>query len=76
MDVKDYTQFSIQKQLLRNIGKRFRAGLVCKARRLLYNSSLGSRVIKKKKTHLRAVRQIEHCFEGESQAVLLLRVEG
>jgi len=29
--------------------KRFRGGLVCKAHRLLYHSTLGSRVIKKKK---------------------------
>ena len=34
---------------LRRIVKRFRAGLVCKARRLLYHSSPGSRVIKTKK---------------------------
>jgi len=29
--------------------KRFRGGLVCKAHRLLYHSTLGPRVIKKKK---------------------------
>ena len=29
--------------------KRFREGLVCKAHRLVYHSTLGSRVIKKKK---------------------------
>ena len=32
--------------------KRFRGGLVYKARRLLYHSTLGSRVIKKKKLAL------------------------
>ena len=34
--------------LSRNV-KRFRGGLVCKAHKLLYHSTLGSRVIKKKK---------------------------
>ena len=31
---------------------RFRGGLVCKAHRLVYHSTLGSRVIKKKKMEL------------------------
>ena len=35
--------------LLRRIVKRFRGGLVLKAHRLLYHSTLGSIVIKKKK---------------------------
>ena len=35
--------------LLRRNVKRFRGGLVFNAHRLLYNSTLGSRVIKKKK---------------------------
>jgi len=39
--------------------QRFRAGLACKARRLLYHSTLGSRVIEKKKE------------EGRSQPVPL-----
>ena len=39
---------SIQEQLLRRIGKRFREGLVFKAHRLVYHSTLDSRVIKKK----------------------------
>ena len=30
--------------------QRFRGGLVCKAHRLVYHSTLGLRVIKKKKT--------------------------
>jgi len=43
-------QFSIQEQiLLRNV-QRFRGGLVFKAHRLLYHSTLDLRVIKKKKT--------------------------
>ena len=42
-------QFSIQDQLLRRNVKRFRGGLVFKAHRLLYHSTLGLRVIKKKK---------------------------
>ena len=41
--------FSIQEQLLRRIGERFPGGLVSKAHRLLYHSTLGSRPIKKKK---------------------------
>ena len=40
---------SISEQLLRRKVKWFRGGLVCKALRLLYHSTLGSRVIKKKK---------------------------
>ena len=36
-------------QLLRRNVTRFRGGLVCKAHRLVYHSTLGSRVIKKKK---------------------------
>ena len=43
------TQFSIQEKLLRRNVKRFRGGLVFKAHRLLYHSTLGSRVTKKKK---------------------------
>ena len=39
----------IQEQLLRRIVKRFRGGLVFKAQRILYHSTLGSRVTKKKK---------------------------
>ena len=42
-------QFSIQEQLLYIIVKRFRKGLVCKAHRVVYYSTLGSRVIKKKR---------------------------
>jgi len=37
--------------LSRNV-KRFRGGLVFKAHRLLYHSTLGSRVIKKKKRRM------------------------
>jgi len=42
-------QFSIKEQLLSRDVKRFRGGLVFKADRLLYHSTLGLRVIKKKK---------------------------
>ena len=42
-------QFSISEQLLRRIVKQSRGGLVFKAHRLLYHSTLGSRAIKKKK---------------------------
>ena len=42
-------QFSIEEQLLRRCVKRFRGGLVSKAHRPLHHSTLGSRVIKKKK---------------------------
>ena len=38
-------QFSIKEQLLHIIVKRFRGGLVFTARRVLYHSTLGSRVI-------------------------------
>ena len=37
--------FSIQEQLLDNIGKQFRGGLVSKAHILLYHSTLGVRVM-------------------------------
>jgi hypothetical protein len=43
--------FSIQEQQLRRNVKRFWRGLVFKAHRLLYHSTLGSRVIKKKKKY-------------------------
>ena len=41
--------FSIEEQLLRRNVKRFRGVLVFKARRLLYYSTLSSKVIEKKK---------------------------
>ena len=41
------SKFSTQEQSLRRILKRFRGGLVFKAHRLLYHSTLGSRVITK-----------------------------
>jgi len=40
--------FSIKEQLLRRNMYRFRGGLVFKAHRLVYHSTLGLRVIKKK----------------------------
>ena len=42
-------QFSTSEQLLRRNVKRFRGGLVFKAHRLVYHSTLGLRIIKKKK---------------------------
>jgi len=39
----------IEEQLLRRNVKRFRGGLVFKAHRLVYHSTIGSRVTKKKK---------------------------
>jgi len=41
--------FSIEEQLLSRNAERFRGGLVFKARRLLFHSTLGSRGIQKKK---------------------------
>ena len=41
--------FSIQEQLHPKNVKRFTGGLVCEALRLVYDSTLGSRVIKRKK---------------------------
>ena len=40
---------AISEKLLRRIVNRFRGGLVFKADRLLYHSTLGSRVMKKKR---------------------------
>ena len=45
---------SIEEQLLHRNVKRFRGGLVFKAHRWLYHSTLGSIVIKKKKRSLAA----------------------
>jgi len=42
-------QFSIEEQLLHRNVKRFRGGLVFEAHRLLYHSTLGLRVIKRKR---------------------------
>jgi len=43
------TDLSLKEQLLRTNVKRFRGGLEFKADRLVYHSTLGSRVTKKKK---------------------------
>ena len=49
---------SIEEQLLGRNVKRFRGGLVFKAHRILYHSTLGSTVIKKKKkSHTCAQRE-------------------
>ena len=42
-------QFSIQEHFLSRILERFRGGLVCKAHRMSYHSTLGSRVMKKRR---------------------------
>jgi len=47
------TQTSISEQLLRRNVNRFRGGLVFKARRRVHHSTLGWRVIKKKKKNTR-----------------------
>jgi len=54
--VEDQVTFKSFKLLHRNV-QRFRGGLVFKAHRLLYHSTLGSRVIKKKKK-----RSFRFCF--------------
>jgi len=52
-------KFSAREQLhYRNV-KRFRGGLVFKAYRLVYHSTLGLRVIKKKKKH--GVQEFQPC---------------
>ena len=43
--VRDLREFSIQGQLLRRNVKRFRRGLVCKARKRVYHPAVGWRVI-------------------------------
>ena len=43
------TDTTSEEQLVYRNVQRFRGGLVCKARRLVYHSTLGLRVIKKKK---------------------------
>ena len=48
----DFPLWLLQEQLLSRNVKRFRGGLVFKAHRLLYHSTLGLRVIKKKRNHL------------------------
>ena len=54
-------QFSIQEQLLRRNVKWFRGRFVFKAHRLLYHSTLGLRVIKKKGTQtLGVLRLLTH----------------
>jgi len=54
-----HTKPSIQEQLLRRNVKRFRGGLVFKAHRLLYLSTLGLRVIKKKKIKKKKIAVIK-----------------
>ena len=54
-------QFSIKEQLLRRNAKRFPGGLVFKAHRLVYHSTVGWRVIKKKKAPTPFVNQKGIC---------------
>ena len=49
MRIKLSVHFAIQEQLLDRNVQRFRGGLLFKAHRLLYHSTLGIRVIQKKK---------------------------
>ena len=58
--------FSISQQLLRRNLRRFRGGLVFQANRLMYHSTLGLRVIQKKKKKIPASRAIAcHATRGE-----------
>ena len=50
----------VREQLLRRNVKRFRGGLVFKAHRLLYHSTLGWREIKKKKKEGEIARENQH----------------
>ena len=52
-------QLSISEQLLGRNVKQFRGGLVLKAHRLVYRSTLGLRVIKKKREEDRGTRERE-----------------
>ena len=60
--------------------KRFRGGLVFKAHRLLYHSTLGSKVMKKKRKCLRIQAEIEHLrrlspeSKGQNLALTVLDV--
>ena len=60
---------ALVEQLLRRIVKRFRGGLVFKALRLSFDSTLGSRVITKKKAHRLYELQIMSPFQGSSSTV-------
>ena len=51
--------------------KRFRGGLVCKAHRLLYHSTLGLRVIKKKTGQSKHAAFTLVCKQAEYSLLLL-----
>jgi len=53
--------------------KRFRGGLVFKAHRLAYHSTLGWRVIKKKKSNSSGWRQDKRLLEGAMMHSVLMR---
>ena len=58
---------SIEEQTPRRIVERFRGGLVFQAHRLLYHSTLGSLVIKKKKKIRNLNRDPKACWRSHSQ---------
>jgi len=73
-------RFSIQEQLLRRNVKRFRGGLVFKAHRLVYHSTLGLSVIKKKikkegerrlRLHGRHAKSQQLTFEAREKSTFL-----
>jgi len=64
--------FSIQGKTLRRNVKQFRTGLVFKAHRLLYHSTPGSRVIKKKKKKKHLGRRLDSDETSREVTDLLL----
>ena len=53
--------------------KRFRGGLVFKAQRLLYHSTLGLRVIKKKKKRVGGTHVVVHEFLDDNEEYQAIR---
>ena len=68
-------QFSISAQLLSKNVERFRGGLVFKAHRLLYHSTLGSRVITKKKKEKKVEGGVRVFKRARERVVVDLRAE-
>ena len=66
-------QFSILRTTTSQIVKRFRQGLVLKVDRLLYHSTLGSRVIKKKRKVEVGRAQVPGTSAGTLHPPLVLR---
>jgi len=73
-------QFSISEQLLHRNVKRFQGGLVFKAHRWLHHSTLGSRVIKKKRRNVLEVSpqrlEREPAPRGGHRGTSLIRKRG